>query len=334
MTPVVWIGFLALFLALLWLDLGVLHRGSATLTVGQALRATLGWVLVALAFAGVVYGLYEYQWLGWTPVVTGGPDEIESGRDALVAFVTGYLLEWSLSVDNIFVIALIFAYLRVPATYQYRVLFWGIVGAIVLRGAMIGTGTALIHAFDWMFYVFGAILIVSAARMLKGDEDAYDPGKSLMVRAVRKFIPVSEQLDGQNFFTRVGGRLTATPLFVALVLVDIADVVFAVDSIPAILAVTQDPFLVFTSNAFAILGLRAMYFAIAGMMEQFRFLKYALVFILAFVGVKMVLALHYHIPNLVSLGVIVGMLAIGVIASVLIKPHASEAREAEPPAEK
>jgi tellurite resistance protein TerC len=330
MTPIVWIGFLALFLALLWLDLGVLHRESKTLSVGQALRATLGWVLTAMAFSLVVYGLYEYRWLDWTPVVTGGPDEIESGRDALVAFVTGYLLEWSLSVDNIFVIALIFTYLKIPVQYQYRVLFWGIVGAIVLRGAMIGTGTALIHAFDWMFYVFGAILIVSAARMLKSEEDAYDPGKSLMVRAVRRVIPVSDQLDGQKFFTRLGGRLTATPLFVALVLVDIADVVFAVDSIPAILAVTQDPFLVFTSNAFAILGLRAMYFAIAGLMEKFRYLKYSLVFILAFVGVKMMLALHYHIENVVSLAVIIGLLGIGVLASIWIKPRPAEAREAEP----
>jgi len=332
MISVVWVGFFALFLALLWLDLGVLHRESETLSVPQALKATVGWVLVALGFAAVVYGLYEYHWFGWAPAATGGPEGIASGRDALVAFVTGYLLEWSLSVDNIFVIALIFAYLRVPAAYQYRVLFWGIVGAILLRGAMIGAGIGLIHAFDWMFYVFGAILIVSAARMLKSDEDQYDPGRSLMVRAVRQLIPVSEQLDGQNFFTRIGGRLTATPLLVALVLVDIADVVFAVDSIPAILAVTQDPFLVFTSNAFAILGLRAMYFAIAGLMEQFRYLKYSLVFILAFVGVKMMLALHYHIPNVASLAVIVVLLGIGMVASMWIKPRPAEAREAEPPA--
>jgi len=327
MTPVVWIGFFALFLALLWLDLGVLHRTSESLTVPQALRATTGWVLVALGFAGLVYGLYEFRWFEWVP----GPGEIETGRDALIAFVTGYLLEWSLSVDNIFVIALIFAYLRVPATYQYRVLFWGIVGAIVLRGAMIAMGTALIHAFDWMFYVFGAILILSAARMLKTDEDQYDPGRSWMVRAVRALVPVSDQLDGQKFFTRLGGRLTATPLLIALVLVDIADVVFAVDSIPAILAVTQDPFIVFTSNAFAILGLRAMYFAIAGLMEQFRYLKYSLVFILAFVGVKMMLHFHYHIPNLVSLAVIVVLLGIGMLASAWIKPRPAEAREAEPP---
>jgi tellurite resistance protein TerC len=311
----VWIGFLALFLALLWLDLGFLHRKVQMLSVRQALSATFMWVAVALTFAGVIYGLYEHAWFGWQ----GGPYGEPTGRDALIAFVTGYLLEWSLSVDNIFVIALIFAYLRVPQEYQYRVLFWGIVGAIVLRGAMIAAGTALIHAFDWMFYVFGAILLASALRMLRGDE-GYDPGKSLLVKLVRKIFPVADHLDGAHFFTRVGGRLTATPLFIALLLVDFADVIFAVDSIPAILAVTQDPFLVFTSNAFAILGLRALYFAIAGLMEQFRYLKYSLVFILIFVAIKMILAPHYHIQNLLSLGIIVVMLGIGIAASMWVRP--------------
>jgi tellurite resistance protein TerC len=310
-TSVVWLGFLAFFLSLLWLDLGVLHRKVQALSIRQALIASAAWVAVALTFSAVIYGLYEYHWLDWQPGTGGEP----TGRDALIAFITGYLLEWSLSVDNIFVIALIFAYLRVPAQYQYRVLFWGIVGAIVLRGAMIATGTALIHAFDWMFYVFGAILFASALRMLKSD-DHYDPAKSLLVRCTRRLFPVADHLDGAHFFTRVAGRVTATPLFIALLLVDFADVVFAVDSIPAILAVTQDPFLVFTSNAFAILGLRAMYFAIAGLMEQFRYLKYSLVFILLFVGVKMMLTLHYHIPNLLSLGIILAMLLAGIAASM------------------
>jgi tellurite resistance protein TerC len=312
---VVWLGFLALFLALLWLDLGFLHRKVQMLSVRQALSATAMWVAVALTFAGVIYGLYEHGWLGWDPGQFGEA----TGRDALIAFVTGYLLEWSLSVDNIFVIALIFTYLRVPQQYQYRVLFWGIVGAIVLRGAMIAAGTALIHTFDWMFYVFGAILLASALRMLRGEE-GYDPGKSLLVRAVRRVFPVADHLDGKHFFTRVDGHLTATPLFIALLLVDFADVIFAVDSIPAILAVTQDPFLVFTSNAFAILGLRALYFAIAGLMEQFRYLKYSLVFILIFVALKMILAPHYHIQNLLSLGIIVGMLGIGIAVSMWVKP--------------
>jgi len=312
-TSVVWLGFLAFFLSLLWLDLGVLHRKAQTLSIRQALIASASWVAVALTFSAVIYGLYEYHWLDWQPGTGGEP----TGRDALIAFITGYLLEWSLSVDNIFVIALIFAYLRVPAQYQYRVLFWGIVGAIVLRGAMIAMGTALIHAFDWMFYVFGAILFASALRMLKSD-DHYDPAKSILVRVTRRLFPVADHLDGAHFFTRVAGRVTATPLFIALLLVDFADVVFAVDSIPAILAVTQDPFLVFTSNAFAILGLRAMYFAIAGLMEQFRYLKYSLVFILLFVGIKMMLTLHYHIPNLLSLGIILAMLLAGIAASMLM----------------
>ena len=311
MHSIVWLGFLALFLTLLWLDLGFLHRKVQSLSVRQALSATAMWVTVAVTFSAVIYGLYEYRWLDWQPGTAGEAN----GRDALIAFVTGYLLEWSLSVDNIFVIALIFAYLRVPPQYQYRVLFWGIVGAIVLRGAMIAAGTALIHAFDWMFYVFGAILLASAVRMLKSD-DHYDPSKSLLVRITRRLFPVADHLDGAHFFTRVGGRITATPLLIALLLVDFADVVFAVDSIPAILAVTQDTFLVFSSNAFAILGLRALYFAIAGLMEQFRYLKYSLVFILVFVAIKMMLALHYHISNLLSLAIILAMLLAGIAVSM------------------
>ena len=231
-------------------------------------------------------------------------------------FVTGYLLEWSLSVDNIFVIALIFSYLKIPALYQYRVLFWGIVGAIVLRGLMIATGTALLSHFDWMFYVFGAILLISALRMLRDDDEVPDFGGSFPARLVRRFMPVSEELDRARFFVRRDGVLHATPLFVALVMVELTDVVFAVDSIPAILAVTQDPFLVFTSNAFAILGLRSLYFAVAGLMVMFRYLKYSLVLILAFVGVKMLLVSHFHVPNLVSLGIILGTLAGGVVASL------------------
>jgi len=311
MHSIVWLGFLALFLTLLWLDLGFLHRKVQSLSVRQALSATAMWVTVAVTFSAVIYGLYEYRWFDWQPGTAGEAN----GRDALIAFVTGYLLEWSLSVDNIFVIALIFAYLRVPPQYQYRVLFWGIVGAIVLRGAMIAAGTALIHAFDWMFYVFGAILLASAVRMLKGDEH-YDPSKSLLVRITRRLFPVADHLDGAHFFTRVGGRITATPLLIALLLVDFADVVFAVDSIPAILAVTQDTFLVFSSNAFAILGLRALYFAIAGLMEQFRYLKYSLVFILVFVAIKMMLTLHYHISNLLSLAIILAMLLVGIAVSM------------------
>jgi tellurite resistance protein TerC len=310
-NELVWGGFLALFLTLLFLDLSVLHRESAELSVRQALFWTAVWVSVALSFTLVIYGLYEHRWFGFE-----SSPEVSGGRDAVVLFITGYLLEWSLSVDNIFVIALIFAYLRIPPLYQYRVLFWGIVGAIVLRGLMIIAGAALLRQFDWMFYVFGAILLVSALRMLRDDEADRDFGSSFPARLVRRFVPVTEDLDRARFFVRRDGVLHATPLFVALVMVELTDVVFAVDSIPAILAVTRDPFIVFTSNAFAILGLRSLYFAVAGLMAMFRYLKYSLVLILAFVGVKMLMVSHFHVPNLVSLGIIVGTLAGGIVASM------------------
>src|SRR5512139_1160526 len=307
----VWGGFIAFFLTLLILDLSVLHRESAELSVRQALFWTAVWVCVAMSFTFVVYGLYEHRWLDFTP----GPG-VANGGDAVVQFITGYLLEWSLSVDNIFVIALIFSYLKIPPRFQYRVLFWGIVGAIVLRGLMIAAGTTLLHHFDWMFYVFGGILLLSALRMLRNDEETRDVGNSFPARLVRRFVPVKAELDGSHFFVRENGRLFATPLFVALVMVELTDVVFAVDSIPAILAVTRDPFLVFTSNAFAILGLRSLYFAVAGLMAMFRYLRYSLVAILAFVGMKMMLVNVYHVPNLVSLAIILGTLGAGVAASI------------------
>ncbi len=312
MMELVWGGFLVLFLGLLLLDLSVLHRESTTLSVPQALFWTAVWISVAMSFAGVVYGLYEYRWLDFKP----GPG-VADGTDAVLQYVTGYLLEWSLSVDNIFVIALIFTYLKIPTQYQYRVLFWGIVGAIVLRGLMIAAGTTLLHRFDWMFYVFGGILLLSALRMLRGGDDAHDVGNSFPARLVRRFVPVTPTLEGAKFFVRQDGRLFATPLFVALVMVELTDVVFAVDSIPAILAVTRDPFLVFTSNAFAILGLRSLYFAVAGLMAMFRYLRYSLVLILAFVGMKMLLMEHFHVHNLVSLGIILGTLGFGILASVI-----------------
>jgi tellurite resistance protein TerC len=313
MTGVVWGGFLTFFLALLVFDLSVLHREAATLSVKQALFWTAVWISVALSFTVVVYGLYEHAWLGFVP----GPG-VNGGTDAVVQYVTGYLLEWSLSVDNIFVIALIFAYLKIPTHYQYRVLFWGIVGAIVLRGLMIAAGTTLLHYFHWMYYVFGGILIISALRMLREDDGEIDFERSLPARLVRRFVPVTEELERARFFVRREGHLYATPLFVALVMVELTDVVFAVDSIPAILAVTRDPFLVFTSNAFAILGLRSLYFAVAGLMSMFRYLKYSLVLILAFVGVKMILAGRFHVPNLVSLAIILGTLLGGILASLWV----------------
>jgi tellurite resistance protein TerC len=310
MNWLIWLGFFAIFIGVLALDLGVLHRESRAMEVRAALGWTVVWILVALSFAGLVYGVYEYHWFGWRE--TG---DAPNGTEAAIQYVTGYLLEWSLSVDNIFVIAVIFSYMKIPAQFQYRVLFWGIVGAIVLRGAMIAMGAALIHAFDWMFYVFGAILLLSAARMLRSDEE-FDPAKSVLVRIARRVFPVTDKLDGERFFTIVDGARAATPLFVTLLLVDFADVVFAVDSIPAIFAVTQEPFIVFTSNAFAILGLRSLYFAIASLMMMFRYIKLSLIVILAFVGVKMMLHHHVEIPHALSLGIIVACLVVGALASV------------------
>lgn len=319
MTLIVWIGFFFIFLSVLVLDLSVLHRESRAMSVRQALGWTVVWVIVAMSFGALVYGVYEYHWFGWRTEPGAA-----SGSEAWLQYVTGYLLEWSLSVDNIFVIAVIFTFMRIPVQFQYRVLFWGIVGAIVLRGVMIAAGAALIHAFDWMFYVFGAVLLFSAARMLKSD-DEFDPSTSVLVRLARRVYPVTDQLDGDRFFTHVSGARAATPLFVTLLLVDFADVVFAVDSIPAIFAVTQDPFIVFTSNAFAILGLRALYFAIAGLMVMFRYIKYSLVGILAFVGVKMMLHHHFQIPHLWSLGTIVAFLALGVVASLWVSKRSGQA---------
>ena len=312
MNWIVWAGFFAIFIGVLALDLGILHRESKEMSVRQALGWTLVWIAVAMSFTGMVYGLYEHHWFGWASA-----PESPRGAEAAIQYVTGYLLEWSLSVDNIFVIAVIFTYMKIPTQFQYRVLFWGIVGAILLRGVMIAMGAALIHAFDWMFYVFGAILLLSAAKMLKSDEE-FDPSKSILVRIARRVYRVTDRLDGEKFFTMENGARAATPLFVTLLLVDIADVVFAVDSIPAIFAVTQDPFIVFTSNAFAILGLRSLYFAIAGLMMMFKYLKISLIFILGFVGVKMMLHHHFEIPHSISLGVIVGFLAIGVIVSLWV----------------
>ena len=311
MNWLIWLCFFVIYIGVLALDLVVLHRESRVMHVRQALGWTAVWVAVALSFTGLVYGVYENHWFGWHAGEDG-----PNGAEAAIQYVTGYLLEWSLSVDNIFVIAIIFQFMKIPTQFQYRVLFWGIVGAIVLRGAMIAAGAALIHAFDWTFYLFGGILLYSAARMLRSEEDQFDPSKSVLVRIARRVYPVTDKLDGERFFTTVDGARAATPLFVTLLLVDFADVVFAVDSIPAIFAVTQEPFIVFTSNAFAILGLRSLYFAIAGLMTMFKYIKFSLIFILGFVGVKMMLHHHLDIPHTISLGVIVGFLAIGILASL------------------
>jgi len=308
---VVWAGFLGLVFTLLALDLGVFHRETRAIKSGEALAWAAFYFSLALAFNGLVYLLYEHNWLG-VGIRVGHPLD---GRTAALQFLTGYLLEQSLSLDNVFVIALVFSYFRIPLAYQHRVLFWGILGALVMRGAMIALGSALIARFDWVIYVFGGILLVTAARMLMAGEDAPEPERNWLIRAARRLFPITPDLHGEKFFVEHRGARFATPLFLVLLMVESTDVLFAVDSIPAIFAVTQDPFLVFTSNVFAILGLRNLYFAIAPLLDRFKYLKHSLVFILAFVGVKMLLSHTYPIPTMISLSMIMGILGVGVLAS-------------------
>jgi tellurite resistance protein TerC len=312
MTVFLWIGFVVFVAFLLALDLGVLHRKAHVPSTREALAWTALWVTVALAFGGFVWIAYEHNWLD-VAVSLGEP---VPGRQAALEFLTGYLIEYSLSLDNIFVIAMVFAYFRVPAEFQHRVLFWGIIGAQAMRGIMILLGLAFIETFAWAVYVLGALLIATAARMLVVEEDELEPEKNLFVRVVRKFYPVTSQYHGTRFFIRRDGKLTATPLALALVVVESMDLLFAVDSIPAVMAVTWDPFIVFTSNVFAILGLRSLYFALAALMARFRYLKISIVFILGFVGVKMLLSHHYKIPTLQSLHVIASFLVVGILASL------------------
>ena len=309
-TVSIWIGFLALIAIVIALDLGVFHRKAHVISLPEALGWSFVWFALALVFNLGVYYLYDLNPSGWDM-----DTEQLSGREAAVQFFTGYLVEKSLSVDNIFVIAMIFAHFRVPLSLQHRVLFWGILGAVVLRGIMIAAGVALIERFEWVTYILGAILIYSAAKILVIRHDNVDVANSSTIRLLRRLFPLTDEFHEDRFFVRANGILTATPLFVALVLVEVTDIMFAVDSIPAILAISRDPFIVFTSNIFALLGLRSLYFVLAGLMEKFRYLKMSLVFLLAYVGVKMLLVHHYPIPNLVSLTIIGGILAVGALAS-------------------
>ena len=313
MTALIWAGFIVLILAFLALDLGVFNRRPHEISVTEALCWTGFWILTALAFNVLVYWFYENNWMG--AGLQFSPDI--DGRTAAVEFLTGYLLEKSLSLDNIFVIALIFSYFKVPLAYQHRVLFWGVVGALVLRGIMIGAGALLLQNFAWMTYVFGGLLLFSAARMLLARHDNLTAEDNFVVRSTRRWIPVTEKFHGAKFFVVENGVRMATPLLLVLIMVETTDVFFAVDSIPAIFAVTDQPFIVYTSNIFALLGLRALYFALAPLLQRFRYLKASLVFLLAYVGVKMLLAHHYPIPAMVSLAMIGGILAVGILASLI-----------------
>lgn len=301
-----WVGFNLFVLALLALDLGVFHRHSHVVTVKEATLWSVVWIALALTFNG---GLYYF----WDTLVPGSD---YSGSEAALAFLTGYLIEKSLSVDNIFVFVLIFSFFAVPAAYQHRVLFWGIIGALVMRGALIAVGAALLKEFHWIIYVFGVFLIFTGIKMAFHRDEEMHPERNPLIKLVRRLIPVTHQYEADKFFVRRAGVLMATPLLLVLVIVESTDLVFAVDSIPAIFAVTNDPFIVYTSNVFAILGLRSLYFLLAGVIDKFHYLKLGLSVVLAFVGVKMVVVDFYKIPTGLSLGVIATILTIAVLASL------------------
>ncbi|TMM57263.1 TerC family protein [Maribacter algarum] len=306
----IWIIFIAFILVFLALDLGVFNKENHVIKTKEASIWTAIWVTVALSFSGVIYWLFANGLVdnptGLTP------------NTAVLKYITGYLIELSLSVDNVFVIAVIFSSFKIPALYQHRVLFWGILGAIVFRALMILFGVALITKFEWIIYVFGVFLLWTAFKMLKGEEEEFDPKKSFVFRQIKKIYPITGSIQGENFFVKRMGIKAATPLFVALIVIELTDILFALDSIPAILAITADPFIVFSSNILAIMGLRSMYFLISRMLEKFRFINYSLVVILAFVGLKMLFSHYIHLPEWVSLTVISVALIGGVIASLTI----------------
>jgi tellurite resistance protein TerC len=297
----VWLAFNAFVLAMLALDLGVFHRNAHEVTVREAGAWSAVWVALAAAF-----NLLLWRWLGPEPALQ---------------FLTGYLIEKSLSVDNIFVFVMVFSYFAVPAKYQHRVLFWGILGALVMRGVFIAAGAYVLQQFHWVIYVFGAILLVTGIKMALRVA-AYDPSANPVLRLAKRVLPLTDRYHGQQFWIRQAGRWVATPLFLVLLLVEATDLVFAVDSIPAIFAVTNEPFLVYTANVFAILGLRSMYFLLAGIVHRFVYLKYGLAAVLVFVGAKMMLVDVYKIPIGMSLGV-VALLISGSIAWSLLRPATS-----------
>jgi tellurite resistance protein TerC len=298
-----WVGFNLFVLVMLALDLGVFHRQAHVVSFKESMTWTVVWVVLAMIFNA---GVWHF-----------------GGSQKALEFFTGYLIEKSLSVDNVFVFALLFSYFAVPAKYQHKVLFWGILGALIMRAIMIALGAALITRFTWIIYVFGAFLILTGFKMVVKREEEIHPERNPVVRLFKRLMPVTADYREDRFFVREGGRRWATPLFVVLLLVEFSDLIFAVDSIPAIFAVTTDPFIVYTSNVFAILGLRSLYFALAGVMDKFHYLKIGLGVVLVFVGVKMLLAhTAWKIPTLLSLGVVVAILAVSVVVS-LLKPRTS-----------
>jgi tellurite resistance protein TerC len=307
-TPALWIGFNICVLALLALDLGVFNRKAHVVSFREAAVWSAVWIGLSLLFAGALFLWY-------------GP---EVGSQ----FLTGYLIEKSLSVDNIFIFVLLFSSFAVPAEYQHRVLFWGVLGAIVMRGALIGLGTALVETFHWVLYLFGAFLVITGIRLALHQERDVQPDKNPIVRLARRLFPVTEDYQGARFAVRRDGRWWITPLLVVLLLLESTDLIFALDSIPAIFAITTDPFIVYTSNILAILGLRSLYFLLAGSIERFGYLKYGLAAILVLVGIKMLIADLYHMPIALSLGLIACILAISIGASLFTSRTSQDADQA------
>lgn len=309
-----WILFLAFIGVMLAIDLGVFHRKNDTVSVSKALKWTFAWIAMAMLFNVAVYFLYDHE-------ILLGPNGAVEGGEAALEFFTGYIIEKSLSLDNIFVMSAIFAYFKIPNKFQHHVLFLGVLGAIVLRGIFILGGVALVNNFSWIMYVFGFILLVSAVKMFfssSGDFGDDSMEDNVIVKIARSFLPMTSTLNGK-FLVKENGRLFFTPLFVALIVIELSDVLFAVDSIPAIFGITRDPFIVYTSNIMALLGLRHLYFALAAMLVKFDKLKYAMSLVLGFIGVKMMAAEFYEISTVFSLSVISALLACGIIASVIKK---------------
>lgn len=316
----VWILFIVLILIILALDLGVFNKTPHIISTKEASKWTAIWFTLSMIFSGVVYWLYSTDYVL-------NPNQLKPSVAAM-KFITGYLIELSLSIDNIFVIALIFASFKIPKKYQHRVLFWGILGAIVFRGLMIYFGVLLINKFTWTSYLFGGFLLFTAIKMLfsSEDEEEFNPKKSLVYKTLGKIIPITAHTEKEHFFIKTDKGTAATYLFVALIVIEVMDVVFAVDSVPAILAITSDPFLVFSSNIFAILGLRSLYFFLANMLEKFSHLEYSLIAILSFVGLKMLFHDYIEVPEWASLSFIALTLIIGVLVSLQLSKNENKTK--------
>jgi tellurite resistance protein TerC len=308
----IWILFIVFIFALLALDLGVFHKANKPVSMKESMAWTMVWVSLSLLFGGVVYWIYDVNYGG---INSHGTEPLK----AMIDYYTGYVIEESLSLDNIFVMAMIFRYFKIESKFQHNILFWGILGAVFFRLVMILLGSAFVQKFEWATYIFGAILLFSAFKMIRGSEEDEDFKDSAGVKFLSKIYPINWNVQNGKYLIVENGKRFATPLLAALVVVEFSDILFAVDSIPAIFSITTDPFIVFTSNIFAILGLRSLYFFLAGMLDKFEYMKYALVFVLMYVGVKMMIMHFVHIPPLVSLGVILFTLAWGVVFSIINK---------------